>query len=137
MHTIGKATTAVLAAVFAIAMTTFSSLAASDFEGVWKVTDTAGQPFEITLSGGGASKASRGEGMVGTWKEEGKTAVITWNTGWTTKIAKEGDQYKKTAYGKGQPLDGPPTKHGRAKGKVTAATALAGCYCNITAPLRL
>ena len=32
MHTIGKATTAVLAAVFAIAMTTFSSLAASDFE---------------------------------------------------------------------------------------------------------
>jgi hypothetical protein len=72
------------------------------------VKDTAGQPFEITLSGGGAAKASRGEGMVGTWKEEGKTAVITWNTGWTTKIAKEGDQYKKTAYGKGQPLDGPP-----------------------------
>ena len=52
----------------------------------------------------GAAKASRGEGMVGTWKEEGNTAVITWNTGWTTKIAK----YKKTAYGKGQPLDGPP-----------------------------
>jgi hypothetical protein len=38
------------------------------------VKDTAGQPFEITLSGGGAAKASRGEGMVGTWKEEGKTA---------------------------------------------------------------
>jgi hypothetical protein len=108
MHTIGKATTAVLAAVLAIAMTTFSSLAASDFEGVWKVKDTAGQPFEITLSGGGAAKASRGEGMVGTWKEEGKTAVITWDTGWITKIAKEGDRYKKTAYGKGQPLDGPP-----------------------------
>jgi hypothetical protein len=50
---------------------------------VWKVTDTAGQSFEITLSGGGAAKASRGEGMVGTWKEEGKTAVITWNTGWS------------------------------------------------------
>ena len=50
------------------------------------MTDTAGQPFEITLSGGGAAKASRGEGMVGTWKEEGKTAVITWNTGWTTEI---------------------------------------------------
>jgi hypothetical protein len=47
--------------------------------------------------------------MVGTWKEEGNTAVITWNTGWTTKITKERDQYKKTAYGKGQPLDGPST----------------------------
>ena len=109
MHTIGKTTTTVLATVFAIAMPAFFSLAASDFEGVWKVKDTAGQPFEITLSSGGAAKASRGEGMVGTWKEEGNTAVITWNTGWTTKIAKEGDQYKKTAYGKGQPLDGPPT----------------------------
>ena len=125
MHTIGKATTAVLAAVFAIAMTTFSSLAASDFEGVWKVKDTAGQPFEITLSGGGGATASRGEGMVGTWKEEGKTAVITWNTGWTTKIAKEGDQYKKTALWQraaagrstGQQL-------GRAKGKVTALRLL-------------
>jgi len=84
-------------------------LSASDFEGVWKVKDTAGRTFEITLSSGGAAKASRGEGMVGTWKEEGNTAVITWNTGWTTKIAKERDQYKKTAYGKGQPLDGPPT----------------------------
>jgi hypothetical protein len=109
MHTIGKATTIILAAVFAIAMTTFSGVAASDFEGVWKVKDTAGQMFEITLSSGGAAKASRGEGMVGTWKEEGNTAVITWNTGWTTKITKERDQYKKTAYGKGQPLDGPPT----------------------------
>jgi hypothetical protein len=109
MPTFGKATIAVLAAVFAIAMTTFSSLAASDFEGVWKVKDTAGKTFEITLSSGGAAKASRGEGMVGTWKEEGNTAVITWNTGWTTKITKERDQYKKAAYGKGQPLDGPPT----------------------------
>ena len=125
MHTIGKATTAALAAVFAIGMTTFFSLAESDFEGVWKVKDTAGQPFEITLSSGGAAKASRGEGMVGTWKEEGNTAVITWNTGWTTKIAKEGDQYKKSAYGKGQPLDGPPTKqYGRAKGAKGKVTAL-------------
>ena len=108
MHTIGNATTAVLAAVFAIATTSFASLAASDFVGTWKVKDTAGQPFEITLSGDGAAKASRGEGMVGTWKEEGNAAVITWKTGWTTKITNEGGQYKKTAYRKGQALDAPP-----------------------------
>ena len=132
MHTIGKATTAVLAAVFAIAMTTFSSLAASDFEGVWKVKDTAGQPFEITLSGGGAAKASRGEGMVGTWKEEGKTAVITWNTGWTTKIAKEGDLSQRAAAGRstGQ-------QHGRAKGKVTALRLLHSRDATVISPLRL
>jgi hypothetical protein len=106
--TVTKATTAVLAAVFAIAMTSFVSLAASDFVGKWSVKDAAGQPFEITLSADGSAKGSLVEGMVGTWKEEGKTAVITWNTGWTTKIAAEADHYKKTAYRKGQPLDGPP-----------------------------
>ncbi len=33
--------------------------------------------------------------MNGTWKEDGNAAVITWDTGWTTKITKEGNQYKK------------------------------------------
>jgi hypothetical protein len=36
-------------------------------------------------------------------------AVITWTTGWTTKIIKEGDHYIKTVYKKGVPLDGPPS----------------------------
>jgi hypothetical protein len=109
MHRIGKALTIALAAVFIMAVATLTTLAASEFEGVWKVKDTQGQPFEITLSQDGAAKATRGEGMVGTWKEEDKAAVIKWNTGWTTKIIKEGDQYKKIAYEKGQPLDGPST----------------------------
>ena len=61
-------------------VTSFAALAASAFEGVWKVKDTAGHPFEITLSSDGAAKATRGEGMTGTWKEEGNSAVITWNT---------------------------------------------------------
>jgi hypothetical protein len=34
----------------------FAALAQSAFEGVWKVKDTAGHPFEITLSSGGAAK---------------------------------------------------------------------------------
>jgi len=53
---------AVTAACF-IGMTSLASLAASAFEGVWKVKDTAGQPFEITLSSDGVAKATRGEGM--------------------------------------------------------------------------
>ena len=97
---------AVTAACF-IGMTSLASLAARAFEGVWKVKDTAGQPFEITLSSDGVAKATRAEGMTGTWKEKGNAAVITWNTGWTTKITKEGNQYKKTAYRKGQALDAP------------------------------
>jgi hypothetical protein len=70
MHTIGKATTAVLAAVFAIAMTTFSGLAASDFKGVWKVKDTVGQPFEITLWSGGQRRrvVAREWSVLGEWR---------------------------------------------------------------------
>jgi hypothetical protein len=79
------------------------------------VKDTSGQPFEITLSSDGTAKATRGEGMSGTWKQEGNTAVITWNTGWTTKITKQGNEYKKTAYRKGQALDGPPTNSSDAE----------------------
>jgi hypothetical protein len=96
---------AAIAALFFV-VTSFGALAESAFEGVWKVKDTAGHPFEITLSSGGAAKATRGEGMTGTWKEEGNSAVITWS--WTTKITKEGNRYIKAAYGKGQSLTATP-----------------------------
>ena len=88
-------------------MMSVSASAASVFEGVWTVKDIDGKPFEINLSADGLAKAS-GEGMVGTWKDDGSAAVITWNTGCTTKIMKDGNQYKKAAYGKGQLVDGKP-----------------------------
>jgi hypothetical protein len=102
----------VKAAIFglaaAVVINPAASLAASEFEGTWKVKDTAGKPFEITLSGNAAAKADRGDGMSGTWKEEGKTATISWNTGWITKITNEGGRFKKSAYRKGQSLDSAP-----------------------------
>ncbi len=39
----------ILGLAAAISMNPVTSLAASDFEGVWKVKDTNGKPFEITL----------------------------------------------------------------------------------------
>ena len=106
---------ALATATYLMGMINGGSLAAGAFEGVWRVADTGGQPFEITLSGGGVAKATRGEGMNGTWKEDGNAAVITWDTGWTTKIIKEGNQYKKTAYSKGQPLNAPPANSSNAE----------------------
>ena len=41
------------------------------------------------------------------WKEEGSAAVITWDSGWVTKITKEGDSYKKTAEKDGKPVGSP------------------------------
>ena len=55
---------AITAAIFglaaAVVINPVASFAASEFEGTWKVKDTAGKPFEITLSGNAAAKADRG-----------------------------------------------------------------------------
>lgn len=59
--------------------------------------------MEITLSADGIATADRsGKAMDGTWKEEDDAAVISWTTGWKTKITKEGHHYKKTAYKDGE-----------------------------------
>lgn len=90
----------------ALSMSAFAALAAEDFKGTWKVTDTAGKPFEIVLEDGGKAKADRsGEGLAGTWTAQGDSAVIMWDTGWKTTIAKTADGYTKTASKKG---DGKP-----------------------------
>ena len=115
MHTIGKFATVSAAAVL-LALSTVASLAASQFEGKWSVADTAGKAFEITLAADGSAKANReAEGMTGTWKEEGSAAVITWDTGWTTKISKDGDKYTKSAFKKGEPMDGKPVNSSAAE----------------------
>jgi hypothetical protein len=78
-----------------------AKLEASEFAGTWKVQDTSGKTFEIKLSPTGAAEADReGEGMKGTWTEDGPSAVIVWDTGWTTKITRVGGKFTKTAYDK-------------------------------------
>ena len=109
MNRIRSIAAVMLAAGLALAMTAFAALAASDFEGVWAVKDTSGKPFEITLGADGKATGTQEKAKEGTWKEEGGSAVISWTSGWTTKITKEGDHYVKTAFKKGTPLDGPPT----------------------------
>ena len=90
--------TTVLAALVVSAAAAFAALAGSGFEGVWAVKDSDGKPFDITLSADGKATATRSKDMTGTWTEEGGAAVIKWDTGWTTKIMKQGDGYKKEAF---------------------------------------
>ena len=116
MHKIAKATTVVIAALFALAMTACSGPTQSDFAGKWKVADTAGTPFEITLGDNGTATGNRsGEVMEGTWKLDNGAAVIKWKDGWTTKIAKDGDGYTKTAWNKGLTMNNPPTNTSSAE----------------------
>lgn len=85
------------ALVLAVALTA-SAFAAEGFVGKYKTTDTEGKPFTIWLSDDGSAKGDRAdEGLQGMWKEEGSAAVITWDSGWVTKITKDGDSYMKTA----------------------------------------
>jgi len=113
---IARVAATVVAAFLVVAMTSVSGFAVSDFEGIWKVKDTQGKAFKIKLSADGKAKAKReGEGMKGTWKDEDGTAVISWDSGWTTKIMKDGDTYKKVAFEKDAPLDGTPTNSSAAK----------------------
>jgi hypothetical protein len=37
----------------------------------------------------------------GAWKAEGDSAVINWDSGWVTKIVKQGDKFQKQAFEKG------------------------------------
>lgn len=113
MTSIRKAIAGALAGTIALA--SGIALAASDYVGKWKTTDTTGKAFEITLGADGTAKATQGDGLTGTWKEAGGAAVITWSSGWTTKIAKDGAGYKKTAYDKGKPVDGAPTNSAAAE----------------------
>ncbi len=86
-----------LAALIVGATTAFAALAGSAFEGTWTVRDSDGKPFDITLASDGKATSTHPKDMTGTWAEDGGAAVIKWNTGWTTKIAKDGDHYKKEA----------------------------------------
>jgi len=110
MHKIAKATAVVLATAFTLAVAACSPSTPNEFAGTWKVSDTSGAPFEIVLATDGSATADRsGEALEGTWKEESGAAVITWKEGWTSKIAKEADGYKKMAWDKGVSMDSPPT----------------------------
>ena len=107
-----KAAALALGVLVIVAGTAF---AGGDWEGVWKVADTAGQPFEITLGADGSAKASLHEEMVGSWKPDGDKAVISWKTGWTTVISKTETGYRKTGFREGAPLTGAATNESTAE----------------------
>lgn len=115
MGTTQKSTWSVVTGFAASMLFAATVMAAEGLAGTWSAVDGTGRAFEITLSEDGSASATQGEGLSGTWKDDGGTAVISWSTGWSTKIAKDGDGYKKTAYAKGADLAGEPTNTSAAK----------------------
>lgn len=98
------------AAVLAFGIAGYDSAVAagSGWEGKYKTKDTQGNAMSITLAKDGTASADRGgEDLTGKWKEDSGTAVIDWSDEWTTKLAKDGDKYSKTAFKAGS-QDGDP-----------------------------
>lgn len=105
---LARAAAAFAAIAFAIVLTSAAGFAAEGFVGKYKTTDTDGKPFTIWLSDDGKAKGDRAdEGLAGMWKEDGSSAVITWDSGWVTKITKDGDKYTKTAEKDGKAVGSP------------------------------
>jgi hypothetical protein len=113
-YLLGRLASVIVIAIFALTFSTASIFAASQFEGAWLTQDTKGNPFKITLSADGKATGDRAdEGLKGTWKAEGDSAVINWDTGWVTKIVKQGDKFQKQAFEKGG--SGTPTHSAEAQ----------------------
>jgi hypothetical protein len=89
--------------------------AATDFVGSYRTTDTMGKPMQITLNANGRAWGHRSaEYMKGSWVAGKRYAVIQWTTGWSTKIVKRGDHFKKLAYAQGHEPKGKPISKARA-----------------------
>lgn len=102
----------VLLAMVALLIGFSSSVLAGEYGGSWMLNDTNGDPFEITLNKDGSAAGTHQDTMKhGTWTEADGAAVIYWNTGWTTRIAKDGNKYVKTAFKPGAALTDMPTNN--------------------------
>jgi len=93
-----------------VAVLTSSASFAGDWIGRYMTEDTKGNPFSITLTDNGTAAGEKhGTVLSGAWEDEGEAAVIKWDTGWTTKLSKDGGHYKKTAYRGGASMQEGPT----------------------------
>jgi hypothetical protein len=98
-----------LAALIVTVGLSSAALAAVDFTGKYATTDTTGKPMQIVLAPNGHAWGHRpGEYMKGSWAAGRRFAVITWNTGWSSKLVKRGDHFKKLAYAPGHAPKGKP-----------------------------
>lgn len=80
-----------------------AGMKSSGYVGSYSTKDTQGNDMTVTLDEEGSASGNRaGDDLTGSWKDEGKTVVITWSDGWMTKITKDGDGYSKTAFKDGK-----------------------------------
>jgi hypothetical protein len=114
---LSRAAATVAALVIAVGLSGAAE-AATDFTGKYLTTDAEGKPLQITLNAKGRAWGHRpGEYMKGAWAAGKRYAMISWTSGWSTKLVKRGNHFKKFAYAPGHEPKGKPVNKARA-GKV-------------------
>jgi hypothetical protein len=78
------------------------------FLGQWKVGDSTGGTFFITLKPDGVAEKTLGS-HGGTWTVVGGEARISWEDGWHDVIRKVGGAYRKVAYEPGKSYSDEPS----------------------------
>jgi hypothetical protein len=108
-NTLFTRSAATLAALVVTAGLSSAALAAVDFTGRYATTDGTGKPMQIVLAPNGHAWGHRpGEYLRGAWAAGKRYAVISWTTGWSTKLVKRGGHFKKFAYAPGHAPKGKP-----------------------------
>lgn len=98
-----------------VAVLTIGASFAGDWAGKYMTEDTKGNAMSITLADGGKATGEKlGHILTGKWTNVDGAAVIKWDTGWTTKLAKDGDRHEKTAYRAGTSMEDGPVNTGSA-----------------------
>ena len=94
MNRVGKFAAA-LVPVSVIAMASFASFAASEFEGTWAVKEYQweSRSRSRSLPTAGRNQPCR-KPTTGTWIEEGGAAVISWESGWIDQDRQRGRQVR-------------------------------------------
>ena len=87
----------------------------SSYVGAWKLKDTKNTTFYIRLNGDGTAKSTWGKDETGRWELENGSAKVTWSSGWTDVLSRDGQLYTKSGYRPGSSLTGPPADRGPAE----------------------
>ena len=101
---------ALMAIAMIISFALHSIAQAGEYEGKWLLKDSDGTTFEAIFKGDGTASGTHGDSMKhGTWKEDANGITIKWDTGWTTRITKENNQYIKLAFKPGANVNDKPS----------------------------
>lgn len=89
-------------------MTKKSKSIMESYVGYWKVSDTKGDNYYITLSSSRNATSTYRNGEKGKWSLMGDRAVVTWRDGWKAMFYRDGKDFKVRTFAPGVDIESKP-----------------------------